>query len=449
MKILNKILLTILLLDTGTVFAQRTLTLEECKALALQNNSKSKNSRLEIRAALEVKKSAFTNYFPNVSASGMFFRSDKNQMEMETPGGNLPVYDGNPANLFTATQFAYMPPTTMGILKKGDLGFVNIVQPLYAGGRIINGNKLAELGEEVSSLKNRMSKNEIIQKTEEQYWQIISLEEKNNTILKYEELLNNLLKQVDDAYKNGIVTRNDLLKVKLKLSEVLLNKSKLDNGRKLASMAFCQYMGLSYDSCLTFKDNIEVKNPPQIYYVEHMDALKARSEYGLLEKSVEAEKLRTRIKKGEYLPQLSVGVSGMYQKFDEGEATTLGMLFGNISIPISDWWGGSHILQERAIREEIAENDFKNNSELLILQMQKAWQDLNDAYKQYLLSEETRSQAAENLKVNEDSYKNGMTAVSDLLDAQALYQQTNDQLTEAKTGYKVKTINYLLATGRN
>ncbi|MGE5365328.1 MAG: TolC family protein [Bacteroidota bacterium] len=449
MKIIHKIILIASLLNASATFAQKSLSLGECKTLAVQNNSQSKNSRLEIQAASETKKSAFTNYFPHISASGLFFRASENMMEMKTKGGNLPVYDGNPVNLMTPTQFAYFPSSVTGLLKKGDMAFVNIAQPVYAGGRIVNGNKLAALGEEVSTLKSRQTRDEILRKTEEQYWLVVSLDEKYNTILKYEELLRKLLNQVDDAYNNGIVTRNDLLKVRLKLSEVLLNKSKLNNGREIAAMAFCQYIGIVYDSSLVLKDDFEVKNIPQSYYIDHSEALKLRSEYRLLEKSVEAEKLLTKMKLGEYLPQVSVGVSGVYQKFDEGDKQTLGMVFGNISVPISDWWGGSHSLQEREIREEMAQNDFQNNSELLTLQMQKSWQDLNDAYKQYLLSEEAKSQAEENLRVNDDSYKNGMVNVSDLLDAQALYQQSKEQLTEARTGFRIKIMNYLIATGRN
>ena len=164
-------------------------------------------------------------------------------MEIQTTGGDLPVYDGNPANLASATQFAYFPSSTMGLMKKGTVGFVNAIQPVFTGGRIINGNRLATLGVEVSEFKGKMTNDEILLKTEEQYWQIVCLEEKAKTIDSYEALLRNLSGQVEDAFKSGLALKNDVLKVNLKLSEVLLNKTKLENGRKLALMAFCQYTG--------------------------------------------------------------------------------------------------------------------------------------------------------------------------------------------------------------
>ncbi|MGD0035852.1 MAG: TolC family protein [Bacteroidota bacterium] len=431
------------------VIAHKRLSLEESKQFALQNNAKIKNGALEIEASRQTRKAAVTKYFPSISASGAMFESQKNLMEISTNGGNLPVYDGKDlASLSTATQFAYMPASTMGLMKSGTFGILTAVQPIFVGGRIWNGNRLASLGEDVSEEKNRLVQNEVLLKTEEQYWLLASLNEKHKTILRYEELLNKLLTQVEDAYSSGIVSKNDLLKVKVKRSEVLLNKSKLENGRKLATMAFCQYIGIPFDSTLVLSDSLFIDSIPQSYFVDHTEALKNRSEYSLLRASVRAEELQSDMKLGEYLPQIAIGVSGLYMKLDESKDRTLGIAFGTVSIPISGWWEASHSLSERSVKEQIAKNNLKDNSELLLLQMQKAWQDFTDAYKQELLSEEAKAQAEENLKVNQDSYNNGMSNLSDLLEAQALQQQMNDQLTDARASYRSKQITYLQVTGR-
>ena len=242
--------------------------------------------------------------------------------------------------------------------------------------------------------------------------------------------------------------KNDVLRVRVKRSEVLLNKSKLENGKKLALMAFCQYVGIPYDSTLTLIDSLAVEGSPQSYNVDNTEAMKNRTEYHLLEASVRAEELQSKMKFGEYLPQAGIGISGLYMKIDEGKARTIGMVYGTISIPLSGWWEASHTLEERSIQEKIAQNNLTDNSELLLLQMQKAWQDFSDAYKQVLLSEEAKSQADENLKVNQDSYDNGMIAISDLLEAQAIEQQANDDLVDAKAAYKNNLVTYLQVTGR-
>ena len=325
---------------------------------------------------------------------------------------------------------------------------ITAVQPIFAGGRIITSNKLASLGEDITKYQSRLSQNEVLLKTEEQYWFVASLDEKLNTIQKYEEFLNNLLRQTEDAYNAGIILKNDLLKVKLKRSEILLNKSKAENGKKLATMAFCQYLGIPYDSSLVLKDSLRVNDSPQTYYVDNIEVVKNRGEYKLLQASIRAEELQTKMKLGEYLPQVGIGVAELYTKIDEGKDRTIGVIFGTLSIPISGWWEASHALSERKVKEKIAQNNLNDNSELLLLQMQKAWQDLMDAYKQVLLSEEAKTQAEENLKMNKVSYDNGLSNLSDLLEAQAMLQQTNDQLADAKASYRSQLILYLHITGR-
>jgi outer membrane protein TolC len=408
------------------VMCQRMLTLEESKQLALSNNAKFKNSMLEIDASEQIKEAAFTNFFPSISAVGMTYEAQKGLFQTSILG----MYN-------------------LEMLKKGTFGFVNVLQPVFAGGRIINGNRLAALGEDVNVSKNKLTQDEVLLKTEEQYWLVVSLNEKLITVNKYEEMLNSLLNQVEDAYSSGIVMKNDVLKVKLKKSEVLLNKSKLENGKKLATMAFCQYIGIPYDSMLNLTDKLVVNGTPQNYYVDNSEALLNRGEYYLLQKSVEAEDLQTKMKLGEYLPQVGIGVSGIYMKIDEAKNRTVGMVYGMVQVPISGWWEASHTLSERSLKEKEAQNNLKDNSELLLLQMEKAWQDLTDSYKQVQISEEAKLQAEENLKVNEDSYKNGLITVSDLLEAQALLLQTKNQLTDSKADYKIKLINYLITTGRN
>jgi outer membrane protein len=428
--------------------AQQTLSLEESKKFALQNNYKILNSQLEINAAQKQKKAAVTHYFPTISVSGTGFRAQKDLFELTTQGGDLPVYDGNPANLLNPTQFAYFPSSTMGMFKSGTFGTLTAVQPVYAGGRIVNSNKLASLEEDVNKLKSRLSRNEVLLKTEEQYWLVVSLDEKLMTVHKYEAFLERLLRQVDDAYNVGISMKNDVLKVKLKRNEVLFNKSKLENGKKLAVMAFCQHIGIPYDPALVLKDSLMMTDLPQTYYIDKDEALKNRTEYHLLQASVSAEDLQTRMKLGEYLPQAAVGISEIFMKIDDGQDRTIGMVFGTLSVPLSGWWEAYHTLSRRSIKERIALNNLKDNSAVLTLQTQKAWQDFSDAYQQVLLSEEAKSQAEENLKVNQDSYDNGLTDVADLLEAQAILQHTNDQLTDAKTGYCIKRSFYLQVTGR-
>ena len=79
--------------------------------------------------------------------------------------------------------------------------------------------------------------------------------------------------------------------------------------------------------------------------------------------------------------------------------------------------------------------------------MQKLWNELEETYKQVLLSEESVKTAEENVRLSTNYYQAGTETLSDLLDAQSLLQQSRNQYTNDYTTYLIKRTEYLQATG--
>ncbi|MDP3353232.1 MAG: TolC family protein [Flavobacteriaceae bacterium] len=446
---MKTIKITIILVLTLVAFPTmgQNITLDSSKVLALKNNRILKESRLKLMASEKVKQNAFTNYFPKVSASAFAIRSSDYLLDIKTPEMNLPVYDGNPANLANATQFAYIPPISIQSLDYANTVLVTAVQPLYVGGRIRNGNKLANLGEEINQYQINLSTDQVLTTTEVYYWNLVALKEKKLTLESYQKLLLTLQKEVQDFYDAGLINKSDLLKVKLELNKMEANKLKLENGTEMLKMVFCQHIGIPYNETFTVNDSIVSVSTPESYFVETSMGLKNRQEYKMLNKAVDAEVLQKKMTKGEFLPQLAIGVSGLYLDAYK-EENTYGLAFATLSIPISDWWSGSYKLQEHTIKIEIAQNELNEKSELLQLQMSKAYRDLTDSYKQIDIAKTSLKQSLEYQKELEDNYEAGITSTSDLLEARALAQQAKDTLIDAKSQYKIKVSNYLLSVGK-
>lgn len=247
---------------------------------------------------------------------------------------------------------------------------------------------------------------------------------------------------------SSLITRNDLLKVELKQNQLKMNRLKLQNGTSLAKMAFCQYIGVVYDKSISFVDSTGLKGAPELIYTDHQDALVNREEYKLLQKSTAAEKYMTKMQKGEYMPQVAVGVGAMYLDImdDKGEAN--GLAFGTVKIPMFGWWEAKYKMKERHFKEEQNRNMVTDNTEKLLLQMQQGRNSLEEAYQQVHLAEISISQATENLRVTQDSYSAGMVNISDLLDAQAQLQKSKDLYIDALTQLKISKVTYLQVTGR-
>lgn len=443
-------ILTIMILFglSPVLSAQNNYTLQQCKSLALQNNIQVKNRLLDVEVSEQIKKAAFTKYFPQVEAIALSFRSNKPLMEMNIPGGNLPVYDGNPANLPIASQFAYFPGASIAMFEKGTIGMVTATQPVFAGRRIAMGNKLAGLGLEVNQIQLGVAQDEVSFETEKQYWQLFALGEKMKTLERYIQLVDTLHKEVNDAFQAGLITKNDLLKVELKQNELQMSRLKLENGIFLSKMALCQYIGITYDKEIRFIDNLLTDSNPQLIYADHQQALANRAEYQLLQKSAEAEEYQTRMLRGEYMPQLGVGAGGLYLDVMDDKSSTAGMVFGTLNIPISGWWEASHKLKERRMKEEQNRNMVTDNTEKLLLQMQQARNSLDEAFQQVQLAGISIRQAEENLEVSRDNYEAGMVNVSDMLEAQALFQSSNDNLINIQCNFQIAKAKYLQVIGK-
>ena len=449
-NVLKTGVVSILLLIGFTQFtnAQNTYSLEQCKKLALENNTKIKDGIIEIDISKQNKQAAFTKYFPNVSATGIMIKFKDPLVKFDFPGADFPVYNGDPVTLPSATEYAYVPGMSLSMFDKMTTGSIMATQPIFAGGRIFYGNKLARLGVDVSTKKLAMSTNEVLLKTEESYWLIVSLNEKMKTIEMYNYLLDTLYKDIDNAFNAGLTSHNNVLKVALKQSELRMNKLKLENGRKLAMMSFCQHIGIAYDSLIVLSDSAINNTNPMNLRTDHQQALPKRVEYQLLQESVKAEKLQTNMKRGEYLPEIAIGAGAFANVIDKSTKwTNNSMVFGSVTIPISGWWEASHTMKVCKLKEQLTRNNADSTSKLLLLQMEKTWVDLQEAYQQIKIAEESIKLSEENLNITNDNYKAGVVGVSDLLEAQALLQTSRDNLIEVECSYRVKMSIYLQVTG--
>lgn len=163
--------------------------------------------------------------------------------------------------------------------------------------------------------------------------------------------------------------------------------------------------------------------------------------------AVKAEELQKKMVRGEYLPQVAVGVAGVYNDIMD-KTDEFGVAFATLNVPISDWWGGIHKINQSNAKIENANYTFNETSELLSLQITQIENELSQNYFYIGNAEKSLAQAKENLKVTTDNWDAGITGMSDLLEAQSVYQGALDSLTEAKCNYQISIAKYLQAINR-
>ena len=418
----------------GTVLSAgaQTLTLEECREAALEHNRTLRNSRLDLEAAVRTRRGAFTRYFPQVSASGGVFQAQRGLVQADFS--------------VTLPQMGTIP-MPLSLVKRGILGSVTAVQPLFAGLKIVNGHKLARLGEEVGRLQVQRTEAEVREQTEAYFWQIVSLRENLTTIAAVERQLDEIHRQVELSVRAGLVTANDLLPVELRRQEVASNRLKVENGLKVSKMLLAQYIGADWHTLDLSASGFDRPEEPSVHYVSLEEALDRRAEYRLAEKGVEAQRYRTRMERGKLLPTVGIGAGYLYYNV-MNKGVDDGMVFASVSVPISDWWGGSHALKKARIEERQAENDREEAREMLAVEIEQTWSGVQEAYAQILLMRRSVASATENLRQNRRFYEAGTVSLTDLLDAETLYTQSRDNLTSACAAYRTSLARYMRVTGR-
>lgn len=401
--------------------AQQLYSLQECRQMALEYNVRMKTARNQILIAEQEKKEAFTNFLPSVSLSGGAMKADDGLVQMQMGG------------------------QTMKLLDEGLFGGAIASLPIFAGGQIYNGHKLAKVGVEVSDLQLRQTQNEVILTVDQYYWNMVVLNEKLKTLQRVEALLEKICSDVKVAVDAGVKNRNDLLQVELRRNEIQSAAINVQNNISVCKMLLGQYIGCEENSFDVKTEISEELNSPEQLYVNHNECLDSTVEYQLLSKSVDVSKLQMRLNKGQFLPTVALQGGYLYNDFmGPSQNSWVGMV--NISIPIS--WKAPYSIKKYKYRHQNAVTEFDNGSEQLMIKMQKTKIDLINAYQQALIASKSIEQSEENLRLNEEYYRAGTSSMSDLLEAQQLFQQSRDKYAEAFSKYELSKTEYLKTTGR-
>lgn len=443
----KKYILPLLVISlTISVWGQE-LSLDSCLRLAVTNNADVKNAELAVKEAESTKKAALSKYFPTVSASAGAFHSDKSYIEY---GISDIKHDGLRNVLSNIYDIALKPfgiADHVDFLEKGVVTNITAIQPIFAGGRIVTGNKLAKLGIEASTYQKQIAERDLLLDTEELYWQTKMLEEKLKTVNSVLVLLNNLDKDVRVALQAGLITENDGLRVKLKMNEMKSNAIKIENGIKLSKRALCQKIGMEFSDSICLTDTIGEVTSPWELKMDNTVAVQNRSEVKLLKLNVKANQLQKRMIIGETLPQIGFGGAYMYNNLMEKNRTNL-TGFASISIPITAWGETAYNIKKQNYKIEEAQNMQSDVTAKLELQTQKIWDELDAAYRSYLLADQAVDDASSNLRLSTQYYTSGLISLSELLEAQTLYRNALDTRIEQSITYLVCLRHYKQITGQ-
>jgi len=469
--------------------AQENLSLEECQRLALDHNQKIKMAKGQVDAADDVKKSAFTQYLPNFSVNGAYTYINKdyqllkndlflpvvpysaidastgqlNQAALSTPAVAASTFVINPATGTVVTdgsgnpvfqKYTYLPASKTKIALD-NVYVINggFTQPVYTGGKIKEANRIAAYTKEIAEHSLSLTEDELIYAVEDSYWRIVSLKEKVKLAEEYQQMLKRLVSDLSNIHSEGIITNNDLLKAKLKLSESDILLLKARNGMELSKMVLCQMTGISYSSGITLTDSLNKTDTSVINYMVNKEEISGRPELKILETNVKIANSGVKLMQSRYLPDiaLNAGYSFMNPNPYNGLATEFGSDY-NIgvvcNIPIFHFGDRKHTLSAARHELETASLKLEETNELLVLQLQQAVYKYGESITKTEYAVLALEQASQNLSYTEDNFKEGVLKTTELLEAQVLWQKAYSELIDARTDQKMSASNLKKITGK-
>ena len=497
---MNRFVGFVLLAGTALpVGAQRLLTLDSCRAMALRNNKEMRISQVKQDVAANIRKSARTKYLPHVSALGTYQYTSReisilNDRQKNVLGNAGTIGAGavqeRVGELMQGLPMAQIGQSLgqMGIsLESLQQGFnqdlaeaagsvnqfgqrivdafrtdtrnifgasVSLLQPVFMGGAIIAMNKMADLAEDMAENSTEAKRQATLYNIDQAYWQVVSLTHKKKLAEGYLDLVKKLDGDVSKMIEEGVATRSDGLSVSVKVNEAEMTVTKVNDGLVLSKMLLCQLCGLPVNEQVVLADE-GVENIAVVQLTPQLDveqAVENRPELKMLQNTVDLSKQATNLLKAGNLPQVALTggyvvsnpnvFNGFEKKF--GGFWNVGVL---VRVPIWNWGDTMYKVRASKGATSIANLELEEAREKIELQVNQNTFRVDEANKKLVMAQTNIERANENLRMANLGFREGVITPATVMEAQTAWLQAESQKIDAEIDVKLSQVDLQKALG--
>ena len=406
------------------------------------------NARLDVLAAQAQRGEARTLWFPTLQARALGFQALNPLLDIGL-GDVLGHSDGaSVLRYYLETQGRlYGINTRYTSLLNGYTSGLTLTQPLYAGGRIVSGNRLAALGVEAATLKARVTERDDRLAVEQKYWLVVSLEDKQQVLDAALVLLDTLMRDVRSAADAGLALTSDIMQVQLRRDELVSDSLRLASGLRLARQDLLNTIGafdVNTDVVLTTR--LADLEAPEHWYVPEAPAASNAEEARLLQLQVTARQLERRMALGEALPEVAAGAAYGYGRMLGTKPQGNGLVFATVSIPVTDWAKTLQKTRRLGYAVQQAENEQTTLSAQLELRVRQAWDELTLCWQQLAVARRSVDTAHTLFVQSERSRAAGIATTADHLQAELTYRTAQNILADRRIAYAEALARYRALT---
>jgi len=429
-------LLIIAVIASMQMYSQKVLQLEDCRQMALSHNKSLQMAQESVNAARELKKAAFTQFLPNFSANGAYTWNEKNLSLLEE-NAKLPTYSTTGLIGYTVLPKSAMEFDIHNVFA-GTIGFV---QPIFMGGKILELYHMAKYGENLAQAQQESKTTEMLLEVDEAYWRVVSLENKVKLAKDYRNLIAKVDTNVSVMIDEGVATKSEALKVKVKLNEADITVTKAEDGLNLSKMALNQLCGMSLEEEYTLAD-ADLSKETETQMIPIDQALSNRPEIKMLTQAENIAKSNEKIMFSRFLP--NIGLAGNYiisnpNSFDGYKNEFGGMFSVGIvaNIPLFHFGDRFHTLNAAKSQRKIATLQLEETKEKMQLQIKQCSYKMAESLKKKASTDHNIENAEENLRYATEGFSAGVITSTDLLGAQTAWLSAKSENIDAKIDTKL------------
>ena len=497
---MRRIILYITLCLTVSLSAQDVFTVDDCREMALEHNASIKIASENVKAARSLKKAAFTQFLPNFSAMGAYTWNEKNisllahdeflpvgvkqadgsfgigvspdskptpnadgtfRFDDSAINNNFTLVDGKPipldkqGNPFDPNKnpeglewknHALLPKDGFEMnMRNIFVGGINFVQPIFMGGKIKQLYSIAGYGEKIAEARAHDAMTDLILEVDEAYWRVVSLENKVELAKEMKAVVAKLDTNITALFDEGMATKADMLKVKVKLNEADLMMIKATNGLNLSRMVLNQVCGLPLDKQIKLADAELDENPDPVSIIPVEEALSKRTEIQMLTQMQNIAKSNEKIMFSRFLP--NIALTGNYlvtnpSSFNGFDTKFDGMFsFGVVAqIPLFHFGEKIHTLNASRASSVVAGLELKDAEEKIELQINQTAYKNTESLKKQLQTQKNVENAQENLMYANEGFTDGVITASDVLMAQTAWLSAKSENIDAAIDVKLSNL---------
>ena len=428
---LTLLLLSLFFFQATAQTTERTLVLDEVVQMALANHTQLKLSSENILIARQQTKNAALQKLPSITASANAFYL-----------GDALILDKDLSKIATVN----MPHF-------GNTYSIQASELIYKGGLVKKSIEVSELREQLAELDLEKDEQNIKFLVMSNYLDIQRIINQKNVFVNNSKLATERLENVKKFYKQGMVTRNEIIRGELLLKNLEQGILSLDNNRASLNYQLATAIGLSPDVLIvpTASLSREAADEGLNYYLDRARQNHPVLKYG--QTGIEIANKNIEIINTDKKPTI-----GAFGGYDMARPVTS-------SLPAQDfytntWQAGLSIsynidnLYKTKEKEQVGKLQLNQARNVLVLQQENLDVQTNTAYlkwqeavQQARLNKESEELASENYKIIEANYLNQLALQADMIDATNAKLEAELQYANSEINVQYQYYNLLKTTG--